>query len=32
MLEELGVDCCIIGHSEEDGTSFETDETVNKKL
>lgn len=32
MLEELGVDYCIIGHSERREYFGETDETVNKKL
>jgi triosephosphate isomerase len=32
MLKELGVDYCIIGHSERRQYFAETDETVNKKL
>ncbi|MGI6257536.1 MAG: triose-phosphate isomerase [Anaerovoracaceae bacterium] len=32
MLEEIGVDLCIIGHSERRQYFGETDETVNKKL
>lgn len=32
MLEDLGVDYCIIGHSERRQYFGETDETVNKKL
>ncbi|MGI6734376.1 MAG: triose-phosphate isomerase [Anaerovoracaceae bacterium] len=32
MLKELGVDYCIIGHSERRQYFGETDETVNKKL
>ncbi len=32
MLEEIGVDFCIIGHSERRQYFGETDETVNKKL
>ncbi len=32
MLEELGIDYCIIGHSERREYFAETDETVNKKL
>ncbi len=32
MLKELGIDCCIIGHSERRQYFGETDETVNKKL
>ncbi len=32
MLTEIGVDCCIIGHSERRQYFAETDETVNKKL
>lgn len=32
MLEELQVDCCIIGHSERRQYFGETDETVNLKL
>lgn len=32
MLEEIGVDYCIIGHSERRRYFGETDETVNKKL
>ncbi|WP_130863986.1 triose-phosphate isomerase [Bacilliculturomica massiliensis] len=32
MLEEIGVDYCIIGHSERRQYFAETDETVNKKL
>jgi triosephosphate isomerase (TIM) len=32
MLEEVGVDYCIIGHSERRQYFGETDETVNKKL
>lgn len=32
MLEEIGVDYCIIGHSERRMYFGETDETVNKKL
>lgn len=32
MLIDLGVDYCIIGHSERRGMFNETDETVNKKL
>ncbi len=32
MLEEAGVDYCIIGHSERRQYFGETDETVNKKL
>jgi triosephosphate isomerase (TIM) len=32
MLEEVGVDYCIVGHSERRQFFGETDETVNKKL
>ena len=32
MLNEIGVDLCIIGHSERRQYFAETDETVNKKL
>lgn len=32
MLEELGIDYCIIGHSERREYNNETDETVNLKL
>lgn len=32
MLKEIGIDCCIIGHSERRQYFGETDETVNKKL
>lgn len=32
MLEDIGVDYCIIGHSERREYFSETDETVNKKL
>lgn len=32
MLEELGIDYCIIGHSERREYNGETDETVNLKL
>ena len=32
MLEETGVDYCIVGHSERRQYFGETDETVNKKL
>lgn len=32
MLKELGIDYCIIGHSERREYFGETDETVNKKL
>lgn len=32
MLEEIGVDYCILGHSERRQYFNETDETVNKKL
>lgn len=32
MLEEIGIDYCIIGHSERREYFGETDETVNKKL
>ncbi len=32
MLNEIGVDCCVIGHSERRQYFNETDETVNKKL
>lgn len=32
MLKELGVDYCIIGHSERREYFCETDETVNKKI
>lgn len=32
MLEEIGVDYCVIGHSERRQYFAETDETVNKKL
>ena len=32
MLKEIGVDYCIIGHSERRQYFGETDETVNKKL
>jgi triosephosphate isomerase len=32
MLKEIGVDYCIIGHSERRQLFCETDETVNKKL
>ena len=32
MLKEIGVDLCIIGHSERRQYFGETDETVNKKL
>ncbi|MDR3242719.1 MAG: triose-phosphate isomerase [Clostridiales Family XIII bacterium] len=32
MLEEIGVDYCVIGHSERRQYFGETDETVNKKL
>lgn len=32
MLEDIGVDYCVIGHSERRQYFAETDETVNKKL
>jgi triosephosphate isomerase len=32
MLDEIGVDYCVIGHSERRAYFGETDETVNKKL
>ncbi len=32
MLEEIGVDYCVVGHSERRQYFSETDETVNKKL
>lgn len=32
MLEDIGIDYCIIGHSERRQYFAETDETVNKKL
>ena len=32
MLEDLGIDYCVIGHSERRQYFAETDETVNKKL
>ena len=32
MLEDLGIDCCIIGHSERRQYFGETDELINKKL
>ena len=32
MLKELGVDYCLVGHSERRQYFGETDETVNKKL
>ncbi|MDO4481403.1 MAG: triose-phosphate isomerase [Bacillota bacterium] len=32
MLKELGIDCCVIGHSERRQYFGETDETVNKKM
>ena len=32
MLEEIGIDYCIIGHSERREYNGETDETCNKKL
>ena len=32
MLKEIGIDYCIIGHSERRQYFYETDETVNKKL
>jgi len=32
MLEEIGIDYCIVGHSERRQYFGETDETVNKKL
>ncbi len=32
MLEEIGVDYCVVGHSERREYYGETDETVNKKL
>lgn len=32
MLEEIGVDFCIVGHSERRQYFAETDETVNRKL
>ena len=32
MLKEVGIDCCIIGHSERRQYFGETDETVNKKM
>ncbi len=32
MLEDLGIDYCVIGHSERRQYFGETDETVNKKL
>ncbi len=32
MLKEIGVECCIIGHSERRAYFNETDETVNLKL
>ncbi len=32
MLKELGVECCVVGHSERRAYFGETDETVNKKL
>ena len=32
MLKDIGIDYCIIGHSERRQYFYETDETVNKKL
>ncbi len=32
MLKEIGIDYCIIGHSERRQYFNETDETVNKKI
>ena len=32
MLKEIGIDYCIIGHSERRQYFNETDETVNKKV
>ncbi|MBQ4339372.1 MAG: triose-phosphate isomerase [Firmicutes bacterium] len=32
MLKEIGVDCCIIGHSERRQYFGDTDEAINKKL
>ena len=32
MLKEIGIDCCIVGHSERRQYFAETDETVNKKI
>ena len=32
MLKELGIDWCLIGHSERRNLFFETDEIVNKKV
>ena len=32
MLEDIGVDFCIVGHSERRQYFAETDETVNLKL
>lgn len=32
MLQDLGVEYCIVGHSERRGMFNETDETVNKKI
>ena len=32
MLKEIGIDCCVIGHSERRQYFNETDEALNKKL
>ncbi len=32
MLKEIGVDYCIVGHSERKTVFWQTDETVNFKL